>query len=70
MQPANSDAKSCDTASEEWRRECEARWVLSLRTVVERREYLEKVERARGKVATEQLKRDILQAHQKKKVTT
>ena len=58
-----------DTSSEEWRRECEARWVLKNLPVANkprarirkttRREYIEAVERQRGKEAADQLKRDI-----------
>ena len=58
-----------DTSSEEWRRECEARWVLKNLPVANkprarirkttRREYIEAVEKQRGKEAADQLKRDI-----------
>lgn len=63
MQQHNSDARS----SEAWRRECEARWVLSLPTLNERRYYIQQVEAKRGKPAAEQLKRDITDEHNKKK---
>jgi hypothetical protein len=49
-----------DTHSEEWRRKCEARWVLKLPTVAARREYLARVEKARGAKAVEELKEQIM----------
>lgn len=58
-----------DTYSEEWRRECEARWVLDNLPVINpprtrkrkttRQEYINGVEDQRGKAAADQLKRDI-----------
>ena len=67
MRQRNSSA--VDTSSEEWRRECEARWVLKNLPVANkprarikkttRREYIEAVERQRGKEAADQLKADI-----------
>lgn len=57
-----------DTNSDEWRRECEARWVLNTLPVsnkgrrikkTTRMQYINEVERVRGKQAADQLKRDI-----------
>lgn len=58
-----------NTYSEEWRRECEARWVLDNLPVsnpprtrkrkTTRLEYINGVENQRGKAAADQLKRDI-----------
>jgi hypothetical protein len=42
------EARMIDTYSEEWRMECEARHVLNMRLVVDRRAYLERVEKVRG----------------------
>jgi hypothetical protein len=68
MQPQSLDAKSSvDTYSEEWRRECEAKHVLRIRTLHERREYLEKVLKARGEKATNQLKADMMKFHKEKR---
>lgn len=57
-----------DTTSDEWRRECEARWVLNTLPVsnkgrrvkkTTRMQYINEVERVRGKEAADQLKADI-----------
>ncbi len=47
-----------DTASEAWRRECEARLVLSL-PLLERRPYIDRVAAKRGKEAAEVLMADV-----------
>ncbi len=44
-----------DSASEEWRLECEARELLR-RNTTDRREYFDAVERTRGAEAVDQLK--------------
>lgn len=66
-----------DTHSEEWRRECEARWVLDNLPVsnpprtrkrkTTRQEYINGVEDQRGKAAADQLKRDIRTQWQQRK---
>lgn len=53
-----------DTYSEEWRHECECRWLLdSLPSKQERREYLDKVEKRRGKPAADKMYADALAIH-------
>jgi len=47
-----------DTTSEEWRRECEARWVLQ-HDADWRQAYYEGVEKARGEAAARQLVEDV-----------
>lgn len=44
---------------EAWRRECEARDVLKRMDLEQRREYLQGVEKRRGKAACEELKAEI-----------
>lgn len=66
-----------DTYSEEWRRECEARWVLDNLPVsnpprtrkrkTTRLEYINGVENQRGKAAADQLKRDIKRIWEERK---
>lgn len=48
--------EAVDSASEEWRHECEARMVADRPTLVERRAYLEEVERRRGKAEADRLR--------------
>lgn len=50
------DGREVDSASEEWRHECEARAVADLRTLDERRAWLEAVEKRRGKPAADRLR--------------
>jgi len=42
------DGREVDSASEEWRAECEARHVLSMRDIGRRREYLAAITKRRG----------------------
>lgn len=49
------------TSCEDWRHECEARFVLDMPTVVRRREYLQKVEKTRGFQSANEL-RDVMKA--------
>lgn len=44
---------------EDWRAECEARVVINMPTVQERRKFIADVTRARGEAAAEKLKQDI-----------
>jgi hypothetical protein len=44
-----------DTASEAWRMECEARYVVNLAGLRLRRDYLEAVEKRRGQAARSEL---------------
>ena len=50
------DGREVDASSEEWRHVCEARAILDLRTLAERRAHLEAVEQRRGKDAAERLR--------------
>ena len=45
-----------DTSSEAWRHECEARSILALSTLDERRAWLRDIERLRGIAAADQLR--------------
>ena len=49
-----------DTQSEEWRMECEARYVVNLAGLRLRRDYLELVEARRGKEAREALEAAVV----------
>lgn len=49
-----------DTNSEQYRHECEMRYVASL-TLKERREYLALVAQHRGKTAVQQIKAELIQ---------
>ena len=46
-----------DTSSEQYRHECEVRW-LAKRTTQQIVDYLKEVEKARGKAAAEKLRND------------
>ena len=46
------DGRQVDSDSEAWRHECEARAIAALPTLAQRREWLENLERRRGKPPT------------------
>ncbi|MFN7611746.1 MAG: hypothetical protein ACK5QX_12560 [bacterium] len=50
------DGREVDASSEEWRHVCEARAILDLRTLAERRAHLEAVEQRRGKESADRLR--------------
>lgn len=50
------DGRQVDSASEEWRHECEARGIAKLPTLNERRWWLESIEKRRGKEAADRLR--------------
>ena len=50
------DGREVDGGSEEWRHETEARYIAARPTLVERRLYLDEVERRRGKDAADRLR--------------
>lgn len=50
------DGREVDSASEEWRHECEARAIADLRTLDERRAWLETLEKRRGKADADRLR--------------
>ena len=54
-----------DTCSEEWRRECEARWVLT-HDADWRQEYYKGVAKHRGESAAKQLVEDVKREHAKR----
>ena len=55
------DGREVPSDSEEWRHECEARAIAALRTLAERREWLERVEKRRGKAAADRLRATMKQ---------
>lgn len=50
------DGREVDSASEDWRAECEARAIAALPTLEERRSWLESLEKKRGKEAVDALR--------------
>lgn len=50
------DGREVDSSSEEHRHECEARYIAARPTLGDRREYLDLVERKRGKDAADRLR--------------
>jgi hypothetical protein len=57
--PTLIDGREVPAESEDWRHECEARAIAALRTLAERRAWLEDLERKRGKAAADQLRQTI-----------
>lgn len=55
------DGRQVDSASEEWLHECEARSILKIRSLDDRRYALDAIEKRRGKAAADRL-RDTIQA--------
>lgn len=55
-----TDGREVANDSEEWRAECEARAVLQMPTLQQRRDFLAAVETRRGKPAADKLKADIM----------
>lgn len=55
------DGREVDSASEEWRHECEARAIAALPSLAERRAWLEDLERKRGAAAVERLRATMRQ---------
>lgn len=53
------DGRTVCHQCEDWRAECEARVVVNMPTLMQRRQYLELVEKKRGTEAANQLKRDV-----------
>ncbi|PZQ21153.1 MAG: hypothetical protein DI569_12875 [Sphingopyxis macrogoltabida] len=51
-----ADGTQVSNYSEEWRRECEARSILRLPTLWDRKRRLERLEKSRGKPAVDQLR--------------
>lgn len=61
------DGRVVCSSCEDWRAECEAREVLNMRTLIERRTYLDAVEGRRGKQATDELRALIAALWEKRK---
>jgi hypothetical protein len=57
--PALHDGTEVSSYSEAWRHECEARWILKLGSLDERRAWLQSLEKRRGKAHVEQLKQTM-----------
>jgi hypothetical protein len=55
-----NEEKPLDTYSEEWRAECEARYVCNIKSKYERNLYLQGVLEKRGKEPAAKLRRDVL----------
>lgn len=58
--PKLHDGREVDSASEEWRHECEARAINRLPTLQERRAWLEAIEKRRGKAESDRLRKTML----------
>jgi hypothetical protein len=54
------DGTLVDSASEAWRSECEARFVLGMQPKSTRQDFLAAVEKRRGKSAADKLRADVL----------
>lgn len=50
------DGRQVDSASEDWRHECEARSIAERPSLAERRMYLGEVEKSRGKAEADRLR--------------
>lgn len=61
------DGRQVDSASEDWRHECEARAIAARPTLAERRMYLDEVERRRGTAAAERLRETMKQLWEARK---
>lgn len=57
------DGRVVSTWSEEWRHECEARYVMDKPTKALRRKYLEEIERKRSRAARDRLEKTMLAIH-------
>lgn len=58
------DGREVDSSSEGWRHECEARSILALPTLAERRAHLEALEKRRGKAEADRLRSTMLALHE------
>ena len=61
------DGRGVDSASEEWRHECEARAIANLPTLAERRAWLEALEKRRGVEAVNRLRATMKQLWEARK---
>ena len=61
------DGRQVDSASEDWRHECEARAIAARPTLAERRMYLDEVARRRGTAAADRLRETMKQLWEARK---
>lgn len=61
------DGREVCSSCPAWRHETEARWVLERPSTIERRQYLDEVERKRGKPAADALRATLLALWEKRK---
>lgn len=59
--PVLHDGTEVSSYSEAWRHECEARWILKLPSLQERRDWLASLEKRRGQAEVERLKATMQQ---------
>lgn len=57
--PTLHDGRQVPAGSEEWRHFCEARHIMGLASADERREWLDAIEKKRGKAAADRLRETI-----------
>ncbi len=57
--PTLHDGREVDSASDEWRHECLARWVVAIKSKDERREWLAAFEKRHGPDAAEKLRATV-----------
>lgn len=67
MSPTLIDGRRVAPDSEEHRHECEARMVMTIATSAARREYLDAVQRCRGKDAADRLRATVAQMWEREK---
>ena len=56
LMPVTFDGREVGPQSEDWRHECECRWIAALPGVAQRRAWLRELERVRGKGAVDRIK--------------
>lgn len=61
------DGRQVDSATDEWRHECEARAIAALPTLGDRRAWLETLEKRRGKTAADKLRATMRQLWEARK---
>lgn len=58
------DGRTVPSDSEEWRAECEARWILHMPTKAMRFWFLDQVSNFRGEAAAKELRAHVLRIHE------
>lgn len=61
------DGSHVDSASEDWRHECEARAIAARPSLQQRRDYLEAIEKRRGAAAAQRLRATMKQIWEARK---